>query len=62
MNELRHHFVHHRNYMLGCLSGALLAVIGGLVHEPIVAITGSVICAGFCLQMVRMMVFRPKRG
>jgi hypothetical protein len=61
MNELKHHFVHHRNYMLGCLSGALLAVIGGLVHEPIVAIAGSIICAGFCLQMMRT-VFSPKRG
>jgi hypothetical protein len=48
--------------MLGCLSGALLAMIGGLVHEPIVAIAGSVICAGFCLQMVRVMVFSPKSG
>ena len=48
--------------MLGCLSGALLAVIGGLVHEPIVAIAGSVICAGFCLQMIRMTVFSPRRG
>ena len=59
MNELKHHFIHHRNYMLGCLSGALLAVIGGLLHEPIVAIARSVICAGSCLQMVRMMVFSP---
>jgi hypothetical protein len=48
--------------MLGCLSGALLAVIGGLVHQPIVAIVGLVICAVFCLQMIRMTVFSPKRG
>jgi hypothetical protein len=62
MNVLAHHFVHHRNYMLGCLSGALLAAIGGLVHESIVEIAGSVICAGFCLQMIRLMVFSPRRG
>jgi hypothetical protein len=62
MNELRHHFVRHRNYMLGCLSGAFLAVIGGLVDQPIVTVAGSVICAGFCLQMIRMTVFSPNRG
>jgi hypothetical protein len=62
MNALKHHFVHHRKYMLGCLSGAMLALIGGLVHEPILAISGSVICGGFCLQMIRMMAFSPERG
>jgi hypothetical protein len=60
MNTLKEHFVHHRRYMLGCLAGALLSIIGGLVHEPGLTISGAVICAGFCLQMIRTMAFKPK--
>jgi NCAIR mutase (PurE)-related protein len=62
MNALKEHFVHHRTYMLGCLAGALLSVIGGLVHVPVLEVGGAVICAGFCLQMIRMMAFKPKRS
>lgn len=62
MNTLKEHFVHHRRYMLGCLAGALLSIIGGLVHEPVLTISGAVICAGFCLQMIRMMAFKPTRS
>jgi hypothetical protein len=62
MNALRDHFVHHRTYMLGCLGGALLSIVGGVVHVPILELSGAVICAGFCLQMVRMMAFKPKRS
>jgi hypothetical protein len=29
---------------------------------PVMAIGGAIICGGFCLDMVRMMVPRPKRG
>lgn len=61
MNALKEHFVHHRKYMLGCLAGAVLSVIGGLVHEPVLTIGGAVICGAFCLQMIRMMVFDPDR-
>jgi hypothetical protein len=59
MNTLKEHFVHHRRYMLGCLAGALLSIVGGLVHESVLTISGAVICAGFCLLMIRMMVFKP---
>jgi hypothetical protein len=62
MEALKHHFVHHRKHMLGCVFGALVAVIGGLAHQPIVAIAGTVICAAFCLAMLRTMVVRPKGG
>lgn len=62
MNALRDHFVHHRAYMLGCLAGALLSIIGGLVHVPILEISGAVICGVFCLQMIRMMAFKPSRS
>ena len=48
--------------MLGCLAGALLSIIGGLAHEPVLTISGAVICAGSCLQMIRMMAFKPNRG
>jgi hypothetical protein len=48
--------------MLGCLSGALLSIIGGLMQVPILELSGAVICAGFCLQMIRMMAFKPKRS
>lgn len=61
MNAFRDHFVHHRKYMLGCLGGAVLSIIGGLVHVPILEVIGAVICAAFCLQMIRIMAFQPKR-
>jgi hypothetical protein len=62
VNALRDHFIHHRRYMLGCLAGALLSIIGGLVHTPVLEVTGAVLCAGFCLQMIRMMAFKPHRS
>lgn len=62
MNALKEHFVHHRRYMLGCLAGAVLSVLGGIVHEPVLTISGAVICAGFCLQMIRMVAFKPRQG
>ena len=62
MHALKEHFVDHRRYMLGCLAGALLSVIGGLAHVPSLEIAGAVICGGFCLQMIRMMAFKPKRS
>jgi hypothetical protein len=62
MNTLKEHFVHHRRYMLGCLAGALISIVGGLVHEPILTISGAVICGGFCLLMIRMMAFKPHRS
>ena len=62
MNVLKEHFVHHRRYMLGCLAGALLSIAGGLVHEPVLTVSGAVICAGFCLQMIRMTAFKPNRS
>ena len=62
MNALKDHFVHHRRYVLGCLAGALLSIVGGLVREPVLTISGAVICGGFCLQMVRVMAFKPRRS
>jgi hypothetical protein len=62
MHALKEHFVHHRRYMLGCVAGALLSIIGGLLHVPILEVTGAVICAGFCLQMIRMMAFKPRQS
>jgi hypothetical protein len=62
MNALKEHFVDHRRYMLGCLAGALLSIIGGLAHEPVLTISGAVICGGFCLQMIWMMAFKPSRS
>ena len=62
MHGLREHFVHHRRYMLGCVAGALLSVLGGLAHQPVLTIFGAVICAAFCLEMIRMMAFKPHRG
>jgi uncharacterized membrane protein AbrB (regulator of aidB expression) len=62
MHALKEHFVHHRRYMLGCIAGALLSIIGGLLHVPILEVTGAVICAGFCLQMIRMMAFKPRQS
>ena len=38
----------------------MLSAIGGLVHEPVLTISGAVICAGFCLQMMRMMAFKAE--
>jgi NCAIR mutase (PurE)-related protein len=48
--------------MLGCLGGALLSVLGGLVDIPIIQLSGAVICAAFCVQMIRMMAFKPNRS
>jgi hypothetical protein len=62
MNALKEHLVHHRKHMLGCLAGALLSVIGGVVHVPIIEVSGAVICGGFCLLMIRMMAFKPRRS
>ena len=62
MNALRDHFVHHRTYLLGCLGWALLSIAGGVVHVPILDVSGAMICAGFCLQMIRMMAFKPNRS
>ena len=62
MDAIKHHFAHHRKHMLGCVFGALVAVIGELAHQPIVAIAGAVICGGFCLPMLRTMVVRPRGG
>jgi len=60
VNALKEHFVHHRRSMFACLVGAVLSVIGGLVHEPILTVSGAVACAGFCLQMIRMTTFKPR--
>jgi hypothetical protein len=62
MGALRHHLVHHRLHMLGCGAGVLVAVAGAVFEVPVMAIGGAIICGGFCLDMVRMMVPRPKRG
>jgi uncharacterized membrane protein AbrB (regulator of aidB expression) len=62
MHALKEHFVHHRKLMLGCLGGALLSIAGSLLHVPTLEVTGAVICAGFCLQMIRMMAFKPRRS
>jgi hypothetical protein len=62
MHALKGHFVQHRRYMLGCLAGALLSISGGLLKMPILEVAGAVICAGFCLQMIRMMAFKPRRS
>jgi hypothetical protein len=40
MNALRDHFVHHRTYLLGCLGWALLSIAGGVVHVPILDVSG----------------------
>jgi hypothetical protein len=60
VHALKEHFVHHRRYVVGCLGGALLAIIGGLLDVPILEVTGAVICSGFCLQMIRMTAFKPR--
>jgi hypothetical protein len=62
MQTLKEHFVHHRRLMLGCLAGALLSAVGGLMQVPILEVTGAVICAGFCLLMIRTMAFKPRRS
>jgi hypothetical protein len=63
VRALKEHLVHHRFHMLGCLAGALIAVVGGIAGSPVISIVGAVICGGFCLDMVRMMVaMRAKRA
>jgi hypothetical protein len=62
MEALKHHFAHHRLHMLGCGTGVLLMALGTLVNAPVVGIAGAAICGVFCLDMVRMMVVRPRRG
>jgi hypothetical protein len=61
MEGLRHHLGHHRLHMTGCGVGAVILLVGVVLHLPIVAIGGAVICGAFCLDMVRMVV-RPKGG
>jgi hypothetical protein len=61
METIKHHLAHHRLHMTGCIVGALVAVVGGLVHQPVLAIVGAIICGGFCLDMVRTMAVKPKR-
>jgi hypothetical protein len=63
MKALKHHLVHHRFHMLGCVVGALIAVLGGIAGSPVISIAGAIICGGFCLDMIRMMVvMKPRRG
>jgi hypothetical protein len=63
MNGLKHHLVHHRWHMLGCVAGAVIAVVGGLTSSEAMSIAGAVICSGFCFEMIRtMVVVKPKRG
>ena len=62
MGTLKHHLIHHRLHMSGCVAGALIAVVGGLLGQPAIAIIGAVICGAFCLDMVRTMALKPKRG
>lgn len=61
MEGLRHHLGHHRLYMTGCGVGAVSLLVGVVLHLPVFAIGGAVICGAFCLDMVRMAV-RPKGG
>jgi hypothetical protein len=62
MHALKHHLAHHRIHMLGCGLGVLLLVAGAGFGAPVVAIGGAILCGAFCLDMVRMMILRPKRG
>jgi hypothetical protein len=63
MEALRQHFVHHRLHMIGCGVGSLALIAGIVIHLPILAISGAVVCGAFCLDMARMMLAtRPKRG
>jgi hypothetical protein len=62
MQALKHHLAHHRMHMLGCSAGILLLALGAALDAPVVAIGGAIICGAFCLDMVRMMVVRPKRS
>lgn len=63
MKGLKHHLVHHRFHMLGCAGGVLIAVLGGIAGSSVISIIGAVICGGFCLDMIRVMVvMKPRRG
>jgi Na+/H+ antiporter NhaC len=48
-------------HLLGCGAGVLLLALGAAFEAPVVAIGGAIICGAFCLDMVRMMVGRPRR-
>jgi hypothetical protein len=61
MHALKHHLAHHRMHLLGCGAGVLLLALGAAFEAPVVAIGGAIICGAFCLDMVRMMVGRPRR-
>jgi hypothetical protein len=61
MKALKHHLVHHRFHVVGCIAGALIAVVGGIVGSSVISTAGVIICGGFCLDMIRMMVvMKPK--
>jgi len=62
MHALKHHLAHHRMHVLGCGAGILLLALGEALDAPVIAIGGAVICGASCLDMVRMMVGRPKRS
>lgn len=47
MEALKHHLAHHRLHLIGCAIGVLDLVAGALLHLPIVAIGGAVICGVF---------------
>jgi hypothetical protein len=47
---------------LGCGAGILLLALGAVLDAPAVAIGGAIVCGAFCLDMVRMMVVRPRRS
>jgi hypothetical protein len=63
MEALRQQFAHHRLHLFGCGVGSLALIAGVVFQLPVLAISGAVVCAAFCLDMIRMMVtMRPKRG
>jgi hypothetical protein len=62
MSVLKHHLLHHRKHMLGCVGGAAMVLLGGLFDQSVVAIAGAVVCGAFCADMVRLMVVGPRGG